>query len=176
MRSVFRLCMKKNLHLSTLLFISLLILAGCDKMSQDGLQGRWKPVYASISYEDAVSRYSCDGTVDEHGCIPMLRVGIQHPDVKYEEPIMIAGIRFFKKNGEDVFVTFLMDSPGKDIGKPLKYKIENGMLFREWPNGAFIDCDPDFLNEGSGIFDEGAPISFLGNRQVKIGDITYQSM
>ena len=160
----------------TLLFISLLMLVGCEKTSPDGLEGRWKPVYARISYEDGVSTYNCDGPVDEHGSIIMLRVGIQHPDVKYEEPITITGIRFFKKNGEDVFITFFMDTPGKDIGKPLKYKIENGKLFREWPNGAFIDCDPDFLNEGSGIFDEGAPISFLGNGQVKIGDITYQRM
>ena len=166
--------MKKTFHFSALLFISLLILAGCDKMSQDGLQGWWKPVYASISYEDAVSRYSCDGTVDEHGCIPMLRVGIQHPDVKYEEPIKIAGIRFFQKNGEDVFITFFMDTPKEDIGKPLLYKIENGKLYREWPMGAFINCSPEVLDEGSGEFDEGSPISFLPDGQVKIGDITYQ--
>jgi hypothetical protein len=93
--------MKKYLYLSALLFICLLVLAGCEKMSQDGLRGRWKPVYASISYEDAVYRYSCDGRIDEHGNILMLRVGIEHPDVKYEEPILITGIRFFKKNGED---------------------------------------------------------------------------
>lgn len=166
--------MKKYLYLSALLFICLLMLAGCEKMSQDGLRGRWKPVYASISYEDAVSRYSCDGRIDEHGNILMLRVGIEHPDVKYEEPILITGIRFFKKNGEDVFTTFFLDSPKEDIGKPLLYRIENGKLYREWPMGALINCDPDVLNEGSGQFDKGSPISFLPDGQVKIGDITYQ--
>jgi hypothetical protein len=87
--------------------------------------------------------------------------------------MMITGIRFYRKDGKDVFTTFEMDSPRKEIGKPLLYRIESGILYRELPMGAFINCSPDVLEKGSGEFDEGTPISFLGDGQVKIGDITF---
>ena len=87
--------------------------------------------------------------------------------------MLITGIRFFRNHGEDVFTTFFKDSPHNEIGKPLKYRVKSGKLYRELPMGAFINCSPDVLDEGSGKFDEGTPISFLGNGQVKIGDFTY---
>ena len=78
----------------------LLLLAGCQKVSPDGLQGRWKPVYASMDYvENGTSHCSCDGPVDETGRILMLRESINHPDVKYEDPILITGIRFYTRAG-----------------------------------------------------------------------------
>ena len=126
-----------------LLFAGLLLLVCCEKESPDSLHGRWDPVYVN-------------------------------PDIEHEPSTMlIMGIRFFRNNGEDVFTTFFKDSPQKEIGKPLKYKVESGKLYRELPMGAFINCSPDVLEEGSGKFDEGTPISFLGNGQVKIGDYTY---
>lgn len=157
-----------------LLFAGLLLLVCCEKESPDSLHGRWDPVYASGVLEDAVYLYSFDGPVDEHGQILTTPVGKRNPDIEHEPSTMlIMGIRFFRNNGEDVFTTFFKDSPQKEIGKPLKYKVESGKLYRELPMGAFINCSPDVLNEGSGKFDEGAPISFLGNGQVKIGDFTY---
>lgn len=101
-------------------------------------------------------------------------VGKTNPEIEYEPNILlITGIRFFQKNGQDVFINFYKDSPKKEIGKPLLYRIENGKLYREYPNGAFMNCSPDVLEEGSGVFDEGTPFSFIGNGQLKIGDFTY---
>ena len=157
-----------------LLFAGLILLVGCEKVSPGSLQGRWEPIYASGVHEDAVYTYSFDGPVDEHGQILATMVGKKNPDIKYEpHSMLITGIRFFRKNGEDVFITFYKDSPNKEIGKPLLYRVENGKLYCELPMGAFINCSPDVLEEGSGEFDEGTPISFLGNGQVKIGDFTY---
>ena len=106
----------------------------------------------------------------------METVGKINPDVKYENTLLITGFRFFRKDGEDVFTTFYKDSPKKEIGKPLKYRIENGKIYCELPMGAFINCSPDVLDEGSGEFDEGTPISFPGNGQVKIGNFTYRKI
>ena len=160
-----------------LLSAGLLLLAGCEKVSPDGLQGRWKPVYASMNYEEnGITHCSCDGPVDETGRILLLRESINHPDVKYEEPILITGIRFYRKHGQDYFTTFFMDNPREKIGKPLLYRIEDGMLYRELPMGAFINCPPDVLEEGSGKFDEGALVSFSADGKMKIGGVTYQRM
>ena len=168
-----------------LLFASLILLVGCEKASPDSLQGRWEPIYASGVHEDAVYSYSFDGPVDEHGQILATMVGKINPDIEHEPSTMlITGIRFFRNHGEDVFTTFFKDSPHNEttffkdsphneIGKPLKYRVKSGKLYRELPMGAFINCSPDVLEEGSGKFDEGTPISFLGNGQVKIGDYTY---
>ena len=103
----------------------------------------------------------------------MVMVGKNNPDVKYDNSMKITGIRFFRQNGKDVFTTFFLDNPREVIGKPLQYRIESGILYRELPMGAFINCSPDVLEEGSGEFDEGTPISFLSDGQVKIGDITF---
>ena len=161
--------------LKIILFLAgLILLVGCEKASSDSLQGRWEPIYASGVSEDDVYTYSFDGPVDEHGQVLATMVGKKNPDIKYEpHSMLITGIRFFRKNGEDVFITFYNDSPHKEIGKPLLYRVENGKLYCELPMGAFINCSPDVLEEGSGKFDEGTPISFLGNGQVKIGDFTY---
>ena len=157
-----------------LLFAGLILLVGCGKISSDGLQGRWEPIYASGVHEDAVYIYTFDGPVDEHGQIQAAMVGKTNPDIEYEpNTLLITGIRFFQKNGQDVFISFYKDSPKKEIGKPLLYRIENGKLYRELPKGAFMDCSPDVLEEGSGVFDEGTPFSFIGDGQLKIGDFTY---
>ncbi len=167
----------KRIRKALLFSACLLFLVGCEKVSPDRvLQGKWEPVYACGSYEDATYIHSFDGSVDEHGHIPTVLVSKNNPDVKYESSMLITGIRFFRQNGKDVFTTFEMDSPRKVIGKPLLYRIEDGMLYRELPMGAFINCSPDVLEEGSGKFDEGAPISFLADGKVKIGDITFQRM
>lgn len=159
---------------TVLLFAGLILLVGCEKASPDSLQGRWEPIYASGVHEFACYTYSFDGPVDEHGQILATMVGKINPDIEYEpQSMLITGIRFFRKNGEDVFTTFYKDSPHKEIGKPLLYRVENGKLYLELPMGAFINCSPDVLEEGSGEFDEGTPISFLGNGQVKIGDVIY---
>ena len=140
----------KRIRNTLLLSAGLLLLAGCEKVSPDGLQGRWKPVYASMDYvENGTYHCSCDGPVDETGRILMLR---------------------------ESFTTFFMETPREKIGKPLMYRMEDGMLYRELPMGAFINCSPDVLEEGSGKFDEGAPISFLADGKVKIGSVTYQRM
>ena len=158
-----------------LLFAGLILLVGCEKASTDSLQGRWEPIYATGVYQNAIYIYSFDGPVDERGYIMTTVVGKRNPDIKYEpDTMLITGIRFFRKDGEDVFITFYKDSPTKEIGKPLLYRIKNGKLYRELPMGAFINCSPDVLEEGSGEFDEGTPLSFLGDGQVKIGDFTYR--
>jgi hypothetical protein len=165
--------MKMRDRIVLMLFAGVLLLVGCEKVSPDSLQGKWEPVYACGSYEDATYIHYFDGSVDEHGHIPTLLVGKNNPDVKYESSMLITGIRFFRQNGKDVFTTFEIDSPRKEIGKPLLYRIESGRLYRELPMGAFMNCSPDVLDEGSGEFDEGTPISFLDDGQVKIGEFTY---
>ncbi len=137
-----------------LLFAGLILLVGCEKASPDSLQGRWEPIYASGVHEDATYIFSFDGPVDERGQILATMVGKINPDIEYEpNTMLITGIRFFRNKGEDVFTTFFKDSPHKEIGKPLKYRVESGKLYRELPMGAFIDCSPDVLDEGSGKFD-----------------------
>lgn len=165
--------MKMKNRVVLMLFAGLLLLVACEKVSPDSLQGRWEPIYACGSYEDVTYIHSYDGSVDEHGHIPTVLVSKNNPDVKYEGSMLITGIRFYRKDGKDVFTTFEMDSPRKEIGKPLLYRIESGILYRELPMGAFINCSPDVLEKGSGEFDEGTPISFLGDGQVRIGDITF---
>lgn len=160
----------------SILFIGLLLLAGCEKLSPERLQGRWEPVYACGSFEHDVYLFSFDGAVDERGYVPLMRVRKDSPDVKFEDTLLIPGILFFQKDGEDVYISFHKDSPKKMIGKPLMYKIENGMLYFEMPQGAFTDSSPEVLEKGSGEFDEGAAISFLAHRKIKIGGITYKRM
>ena len=159
-----------------LLFFGLLLLAGCEKMPSDGLTGKWKPVYVSFDDEDVFSGYRSvyDGPVDAHGGFTLLLIGMDHPDVQYENQAEMPGIRFFRQNGEDVFTNFHLDTPNKAIAKPLLYKIENGKLYREWPKGAFINCSPEVLEEGSGVFDEGTEFTILPDGQLRIGtDINY---
>lgn len=165
--------MKMKNRVVLMLFAGLILLVGCEKASPDSLQGKWIPVYACGSYEDDAYIYSFDGSVDKHGVISTVMVSKNNPDAKYDNSMMITGIRFYRKDGKDVFTTFEMDSPRKEIGKPLLYRIESGILYRELPMGAFINCSPDVLEKGSGEFDEGTPISFLGDGQVRIGDITF---
>lgn len=163
--------MKK--YFQILVFLTgLLFLVSCEKMTPDRLQGSWQPVYASGSYEDYVYIYSYDGFVDEHGYIPMTRVGKNYPYKKYESTMLITGFRFFKEDGKDLFTTFEMDSPNNELGIPLQYKIDDDMLYLEQPLGAIING----LGEGSGEFDEGTPISLLGDGQIIIGNITYNKM
>ena len=160
-----------KLYKTLLLLSGLLLLAGCEKMPSDGLAGKWKPVYVCFDTEDVLSGYRSvyDGPVDAHGGFTQLLIGMDHPDVQYENQARIAGIRFFKNGGEDVFTTFFLDTPNKAIEKPLLYKIENGKLFFELPKGAFINCSPEVLQEGSGVFDEGSEFAILPDGQLKIG-------
>ena len=160
----------------SILFIGLLLLAGCEKLSPEGLQGRWEPVYAYGSFEHDVYFYSYDGAVDERGYVPLMRVRKDSPDVKFEDTLLILGIRFSQKDGEDVYTSFHKDSPKEVIGKPLLYKIVNGMLYFELPQAAFANSSPEVLGEGSGYFDEGAAISFLARGKIRIGGITYKRL
>lgn len=162
----------KNLYKFLMPFIGLLFLVSCEKMTSDRLQGSWQPVYASGSFEDYFYTCSYDGSVDEHGVIPIIRVGKNDPDTKYEDTMLITGFRFFTEDGKDLFTTFMMDSPNNEIGIPLQYKVENNMLYFEKPLGVVLNG----IGEGSGEYEEGTPISLLGNGQIKIGNITYNRM
>lgn len=168
--------MKRIFALFATITLALLLFSGCEKGSMDGLQGKWKPVYICANGELGGYIVSCDSPIDEHGNATEVLVGKDRPDVVYEEAILVPGIRFFRQKGEDVFITFLMDSPKKYIGKPLKYYIREGKLYRELSMGATINCDPSLLDEGSGEFDKGSPIEFLDNGQIQIGGITYSRM
>ena len=162
----------KNLFNFLMPLIGLLFLVSCEKMTPDRLQGSWQPVYASGSFEDYVFIYSYDGSVDEHGIIPTIRVSKNDPEIKYEGTMLITGLRFFKEDGKDLFTTFEMDSPNNELGIPLQYKIDDDMLYFEKPLGVVING----IGEGSGEFDEGTSISLLGNGQIRIGNITFNKM
>ena len=94
--------------------------------------------------------------------------------------MIIPGIRFFKKDGNDVYIHFYKNTPKEvvsvfskdEIGKPLLYRIENGVLYLELPMGAFINCPADVLDSGSGKFQE-MPIEFMDNGQIKFNNVTY---
>lgn len=160
-----------KIHKVLLVFIGVLLLAACEKASPDGLAGKWKPVYVYYDFENELSGYRSryDGPVDAHGGFTELLIGMDHPDVQYENQAEVTGLHFFGQNGKDVFTTFHLDTPNKAIAKPLLYKIENGKLYREWPKGAFINCSPEVLEEGSGVFDEGAEFTILPDGQLRIG-------
>ena len=168
--------MKRILSLFATIALALLVFSGCQKEAVDGLQGKWKPVYIFGTGELGGYIVSCDSPVDEHGNAKEVLVGKERPDVVYEENILVPGIRFFRQKGEDVFITFFMDSPKEYIGKPLKYMIREGKIYHELPMGAFINCDPSLLDEGSGEFDEGSPLVYLDNGQIQIGGITYSRL
>ena len=165
-----------KLYRIIMLLAGVLLLAGCEKMPSNSLEGRWKPVYASGTFEDATYIHYYDGPADEHGVISQVYVGKINPDIKYESTMTLVGYRFFRKDGKDVFTTFLMDTPKQAIYEPLMYRIEDGIIYCEMPWGYLINDIADHLMEGSGQFDEGKPISFLDNGQIKIGNTTYQRM
>ena len=163
--------MDKRFNIIMMLFAGLLILVGCEKMSSADLQGSWVPVYASGSSEDERYISTFDGPIDEKGYITVIQASKTDPDVKYEASIIFPGIRFFQKNGKDVFVLFNCGSPSDEIGVPLMYKFDNGRIYRELPvviNNSY--------KEGSGEFDKGASIVFIGDGQLKIGNVTYNKM
>jgi len=171
-----------KLYKVILLLAGVMMLAGCEKMPSNSLEGRWKPVYASGSYNDAAYNHSYSGPVDEHGVIPQVYVSKTNPEVRYESTLTIAGFNFFRKDGQDYFTTFLMDTPNEKIYEPLMYKIEGGKIYLELPWTAIVNGGIgtyggiEDLLKGSGKFDEGRPISFLDDGQVRIGDITFQRM
>ena len=154
------------------------MLAGCEKSPYNVLEGRWKPVYASGTFDDATYIHYFSGPVDEHGVIPQVYVSKTNPDVKYESTMTIVGFNFFRKDGKDYFTTFLMDTPNEKMYEPLLYRIEGGMIYRELPWAALVNGSTyggiEDLLKGSGQFDKGTPISFLDDCQVKIGNTTYQ--
>ena len=169
-----------KLYRVILVLAGVLMLAGCEKSPYNVLEGRWKPVYASGTFDDATYIHYFSGPVDEHGVIPQVLVGKTNPDVKYESSMMILGFRFFRKDGKDYFTAFKMDTPNEEIYEKLMYRIEGGKIYCELPwtaivNGSTYGGIEDLL-KGSGKFDEGKPISFLDDGQVKIGDTTYQRM
>ncbi len=114
-----------------------------------------------------------DGEVDKNGEIQITYVGVSKPDVKQESTMIIPGIRFFKKGGKNVYIRFYKKSPQEEIGKPLLYKFENGILSLELPMGVFVsNCSPDVFYSGSGKFQE-MPIEFMDNGQIKFNNVTY---
>ena len=164
-----------KLHRIVLLLAGLVLLAACEKLPEDELRGKWKPVYASGSYEDAVYTHYFNGPVDAHGMIPQHYVSREHPEVSYDGTLTISGLRFFREKGEDVFTAFEPDSPGKATGVPLRYKVEGGRLYRELPWYALTNGS-DSREGGSGQFDAGTPLTFLDDDRVLIGDFTYERM
>ena len=163
-----------------MLVAGMMLLAGCEKIPSNSLEGRWKPVYASGTHGDSVYTVYYDGPVDEHGRIPILRVGKINPDVKEESSMLILGFRFFRKDGKDYFTLFEMDTPNEEYWEPLMYRIEDGIIYREMPWAALVNGSTyggiEDLSKGSGKFDEGTPISSLDKDLIKIGNFTYQRM
>ena len=161
--------MDKRFNIIMMLFAGLLILVGCEKMSSADLQGSWVPVYASGSSEDERYISTFDGPIDEKGYITVIQASKTDPEVKFEASIIFPGIRFFQEDGKDVFVIFNCGSPSNEIGVPLMYKIRNGRIYRELPEAITNNS----FEEGSGEFDTGASILFIGDGQIKIGYVTY---
>ena len=106
----------------------------------------------------------------------MVGVGVENPDARDENSFRFPGYRFYRKDGKDVFLTFLKGtSPREVLGGPLEYKVENGELFLELSKGEFIDGDHmSVLEEGSGLFGSGIPFTFLENGQLQMGGVIYK--
>ncbi len=158
---------------AVLLIAGLLALAACEKYPVEGLQGSWRPVYANGSFENSVYVYTYNAPVDESGRVPYVYVGKTNPDVKYEGYMMVPCLRFFKEKGEDVYTSFFKDGSGEESDEPLHYYIKNGKLYREYPWKYLVNDDYYYPGAESDKYYE-APILFLDNGQVKIGDITYE--
>lgn len=172
-----------KLYRVILVLAGIMMLAGCEKSPYNVLEGRWKPVFASGTYDDGTIGigyvYYYDGPADSHGTVSCVRVARTNPELRYEETTTIPGYRFFRKDGKDVFENFFMDTPGEAFYKPLMYKVEGGKIYREWPWAYLINGDSnhlDHLMEGSGHFDNGTPITFLDDGRITIGNFTYQRM
>lgn len=169
--------MFKKFYQLLAIFAGLLLLVGCEKgssdESQEGLLGKWVPVYACGQENGITYNTLFDGEVDKNGEIQITYVGVSKPDVKQESTMIIPGIRFFKKGGKNVYIRFYKKSPQEEIGKPLLYKFENGILSLELPMGVFVsNCSPDVFYSGSGKFQE-MPIEFMDNGQIKFNNVTY---
>ena len=178
----------RNLSVLTVLCVTAaLLLAGCDEMSDESatvrIRGKWRPVYAEGSYEDAVYVHSYAGPVNNRGEITSTITGKQNPEVKYESTIMFSGYEFFSKGGSDYHTAFfLAPEYQKDNDMlPLLYKIEDGKIYFEFPKSYFInDSGNDYygvwhpdLQEGSGIFSEGRELIFIDYDNIRIGPVTY---
>ena len=156
---------------AVLLIAGLLALAACEKDPVEGLQGSWRPVYANGSFDNTVYVYTYNAPVDASGSFPYVYVSKTNPDVKYEGNMMVPCLRFFKEKGEDVYTSFYKDGSGESE-EPLHYYIKDGKLYREYPRQYFINEDYYYPGAETNYFE--APILFLDNGQVKIGDITYE--
>lgn len=175
--------MMKRFGISFLLAASLL-LAGCSDLGTGTvrmMQGKWRPIYASGSYEDAAYVHTYDGPVNAQGEITGLSTGKDHPEVQYDHRISFSGLKFYRKGGEDLFLQFSLD-PGKNSGsaEPLHYRIAGDSLYFEMPNGYFVNGDSaddhlKFLQEGSGKY-RSAPFTILDDNTVHIGTVTYSRM
>lgn len=168
--------MFKKFYQFLAIFAGLLLFVGCEKgssdESQEGILGRWVPVYACGRELGPPHDKYYDGKVDKNGEISVLYVDTSNPDARHKGSMIIPGIRFFKKDGNDVYIHFYKNTPKDEIGKPLLYRIENGVLYLELPMGAFINCPADVLDSGSGKFQE-MPIEFMDNGQIKFNNVTY---
>lgn len=168
--------MNKKFYQFWAIFAGLLLLVGCEKgssdESQERLLGKWVPVYACGQRNGITYNTLFDGEVDKNGEIQITYVGVSNPDVKQESTMIIPGIRFFKKGGKNVYIRFYKKSPQEEIGKPLLYKFENGILSLELPIGVFMTCPPDVFYSASGKFQE-MPIEFMDNGQIKFNNVTY---
>ena len=157
-------------HFRTILsFVGLLMLTACAKFPIEDLQGYWKPIYASGYQEDAVYIITFDGPVDELGQVQFVRASKSDPGIKEEGAMVIPSIRFFHENGEDVFSYFWVN--GSDVMRLLHYYIKKGKIYFERPVSGITND-----NTSQAHYDKGTPIQFLGDDQVKMGDVTYQKV
>ena len=165
-----------RLHGIWMILAGLLLWTGCEKVESTGLQGTWEPIYASGDYEDFGYHYTFAGALDAKGYIAVVGVGVENPDARDENTFRFPGYRFYQKDGKDMFITFFKGTSSWEVlGGPLEYRVENGEIFLELPKGAYIDASHlEELAEGSGIFSEGIPFTFLENGQLQMGGVIYQ--
>ena len=152
-----------------LLFVGLIMLTACEKFPLENLQGYWRPIYVSGYDENDVYDITYDGPVDKFGLVKYVRASKSVPGIKEEGTMVIPSICFFRENGEDMYCTFFVN--GSDVRHLLHYYIKNGKIYRELSMSELTNADNSQVE-----YDEGAPIQFLGDNQVKIGDITYERM
>ena len=165
-----------RLHGIWMILAGLLLWTGCEKLESDGLRGTWEPIYASGDYEDFGYHYTFAGALDATGSIAVVGVGLENPNARDENSFMFPGYRFYRKDGKDVYITFLRGtSPREVLDGPLEYKVEGGKLYLELPKGAYINASHlEELAEGSGRFTGGMSFTFLENGQLQMGGIIYK--
>lgn len=155
----------KSFYLLPILSALLLSLFSCSDLKQTkNLYGEWWPVHASGNFENEQFTAKWDGDLGIHGDITVTYVNKKNAILSYDDVRYYPMICFSKK--QNAYCTITIQSLGDmRSGKYLNFEVKDGKVFYE---------KADERGIGTGEFDEGHELKFLGDDVVRIGGVTYE--